>query len=328
MSTPAPKLGGVTSLFESPGLFQDRAVNEAHRAALRSIARVVEETTPPTPPEQALAQIVRQIQAGPALVVTGAGVSTDSGIPDYRSPRGRLSEHRPMTYQEFRHDPAALHRYWARAFVGWRKMTGTNPNRTHFALVELERAGLITGVVTQNVDGLHRAAGTENLVHLHGDMESVMCLNCGQLEWRSDFDARLQAANPAYLASIQLDSSMVNPDGDVALADVDIARFTMIGCLNCGSEKLKPDVVYFGEAVPPERKAATNQLLSRAASVIVAGSSLAVMSGYRIVLDAQKQGKPVAVINGGPGRADHRVPTLWRTRVAPAFDQLLDALEL
>lgn len=328
VSRPGTRLDTVTSTFESPGSFPDRAVNEAHRAALRSIARVVEESTPPTPPEQALAQVTRQLQAGPALVITGAGVSTDSGIPDYRSPRGRLSEHRPMTYQEFRHDPAALHRYWARAFVGWRKMTGTTPNRTHFALVELERAGLINGVVTQNVDGLHRVAGTENLVHLHGDMESVMCLNCGQVEWRGDFDVRLQAANPDYLASIQLDAAMVNPDGDVALADIDIARFTMIGCLNCGSEKLKPDVVYFGEAVPPERKAATSRLLAGASSVIVAGSSLAVMSGYRIVLDAQQQGKPVAVINGGPGRADHRVTTLWRARVAPAFDQLLDALDL
>lgn len=318
----------VPATFESQGSFQDRAVNEAHRAALRSIARVVEETTPPTPPEQALEQVTKQLSRGPALVITGAGVSTDSGIPDYRSPRGRLSEHRPMTYQEFRHDPAALHRYWARAFVGWRKMTDTSPNRTHFALVELERAGLINGVVTQNVDGLHRAAGTRNLVHLHGDMESVMCLDCGWLERRADFDERLSAANPGYLASIRLEARMVNPDGDVALADVDIARFTMIGCLNCGSQKLKPDVVYFGESVPPERKKATNQLLDQAASVIVAGSSLAVMSGYRIVLDAQQQGKPVTVINGGPGRADHRVDTLWRTRVAPAFDQLLDALDL
>lgn len=303
-------------------------VQRLHRSALRSIARVVNEHTDPAPPEQALAQVVQQLQAGPALVLTGAGVSTDSGIPDYRSPHGRLSQHRPMTYQEFRHDPAALQRYWARSFVGWRQMTGTRPNRTHFALVELERAGFINGVITQNVDGLHRAAGTESLVHLHGDMESVICLECGQLERRRYFDERLQAANPGYLASIQLESAMVNPDGDVALTEGDIARFQMIGCLHCSSPKLKPDVVYFGEPVPAERKELTAQLLDGATSVLVAGSSLAVMSGYRIALDALKQDKPVAVINGGPGRADAKVTTLWRTRVGPAFDELLDALDL
>lgn len=318
----------MTSTFESQDTFTDQAINEAHRAALRSIARVVEETTPPTPPEQALQQVIEQLDLGPALVLTGAGVSTDSGIPDYRSPRGRLSQHRPMTYQEFRHDPAALQRYWARSFVGWRQMTGMRPNRTHYALVELERAGYVQGVITQNVDGLHSAAGSRNLVHLHGDMKSVICLDCGYREERGHFDQRLLAANPTYLDSIRLDPQMVNPDGDVFLSDPDIARFAMIGCLNCGSHRLKPDVVYFGESVPAERKQATSQLINDAASVIVAGSSLAVMSGYRIVLDAQKQGKPVAVINGGPGRADHRVNTLWRTRVAPAFDALLDELDL
>ncbi|WP_443380705.1 Sir2 family NAD-dependent protein deacetylase [Corynebacterium sp. A21] len=310
------------------GQFPDPAINEAHRSALRSIARVVEETVEPTPPAQALAQIKAQLDKGPALALTGAGVSTDSGIPDYRSPHGRLTQHRPMTYQEFLHDPAASQRYWARAFVGWRRMTGMKPNRTHFALVELEKAGFINGVVTQNVDGLHRDAGTKNVVHLHGDMQSVVCLDCGTSEDRRHFDERLSIANPHYLASIELRPQMINPDGDVSLADVDIARFRMIPCLNCGSLRLKPDVVYFGENVPPARKEATEQLLNDAASVLVAGSSLAVMSGYRIVLDALKQGKPVAVINGGPGRADQKVDTLWRTRVAPAFDELLDALDL
>ena len=140
--------------------FHDEAVELAHRSALRSIARVVSDTAVPTPPEKALGDIVKQLRNGPAAVLTGAGVSTDSGIPDYRGPRGSLSRHRPMTYQEFRYDPAASHRYWARSFVGWRVMNQARPNRTHFALVELERAGLINGVITQNVDGLHKAAGT------------------------------------------------------------------------------------------------------------------------------------------------------------------------
>lgn len=314
----------TTPLSDAP--FPDPGINDSHRAALRSIARVVEETATPTPPEQALEQIVDQLKRGPAMVLTGAGVSTDSGIPDYRGPRGSLSRHRPMTFQEFSHDQAASHRYWARSFVGWRQMDVAGPNRTHYALVELERAGVINGVVTQNVDGLHRQAGTENLVHLHGDLDTVMCLDCGHREDRHEFDERLEDANPGYLESILLDPEMVNPDGDVTLPQATVDRFRMVGCARCGSPRLKPDVVYFGEPVPAERKEKASIMLDGAASLLVAGSSLAVMSGYRLALDAGRQGKQVAVINGGPGRADRHATTLWRTRVAPAFDDLLDAL--
>lgn len=318
-------------LVEKPLLntrFADTGINDSHRAALRSIARVVEETATPTPPEEALAHTAEQLEQGSVLVLTGAGVSTDSGIPDYRGPRGSLSRHRPMTYQEFSHDPAASQRYWARSFVGWRQMDGAAPNRTHYALVELERAGFLTGVVTQNVDGLHRAAGSGNLIHLHGDLDTVMCLNCGHREERRIFDERLEGANPGYLASIAFDPAMVNPDGDVSLPQAAVDKFHLVGCLRCGSRRLKPDVVYFGEPVPPQRRKDAAQMLDEASSLLVVGSSLAVMSGYRFVLDAQRQGKPVAVINGGPGRADARVDVLWRTPVAPAFDSLLDALEI
>lgn len=308
--------------------FRDPALNDSHRSALRSIARVVAETAEPTPPGEALAAVAAQLSAGPALVLTGAGVSTDSGIPDYRGPGGSLSRHRPMTYQEFSHDPAASHRYWARSFVGWRQMDGAAPNRTHFALVELERAGYLSGVVTQNVDGLHRAAGSGNLLHLHGDLDTVICLDCGFREGRRIFGERLEAANPGYLASIDFDPSMVNPDGDVTLPQTAVDRFSMIGCARCGSVRLKPDVVYFGEPVPAPRKERAAAMLDRAASLLVVGSSLAVMSGYRFVLEAQRQGKKVAVVNGGPGRADTRVDVLWRTPVAPAFDALLDELGL
>ena len=308
--------------------FSDPAINDSHRSALRSIERVVAETAEPTPPEQALSQVADQLRAGPALVLTGAGVSTDSGIPDYRGPRGSLSRHRPMTYQEFSHDPAASHRYWARSFVGWRQMDDATPNRTHFALVELERAGHLGGVVTQNVDGLHRAAGSGNLLHLHGDLDTVMCLDCGHREDRRIFGERLEAANPGYLASIAFDPSMVNPDGDVTLPQSAVDRFVMVGCVCCGSERLKPDVVYFGEPVPAVRKERAAAMLDHAASLLVVGSSLAVMSGYRFVLEARRQGKRVAVVNGGPGRADTRVDVLWRTPVAPAFDALLDELGL
>lgn len=312
--------------------FSDAAIAQAHASALRSIARVVEETTPPTPPAQALDDVVKQFREaqghGGVMVLTGAGVSTDSGVPDYRGPQGSLSRHRPMTYQEFRHDSAAAHRYWARSFVGWRVMDQARPNPTHYALVELEKAGYVAGVVTQNVDGLHKQAGTRNLVTLHGDMETVVCLTCGHREDRAAFDARLAAANPGYLESLVVDADMVNPDGDVTLDDAAVARFVMIGCVRCGSTLLKPDVVYFGEPVPAARKDAAYGMLAGADSLLVAGSSLAVMSGYRFVLEALKQDKRVTVINGGPGRGDARVHTLWRTQVGPAFDAVLDELGL
>lgn len=306
--------------------FTDSAINHAHASALRSIARVVEETTEPTSSAQALAGVVDMLRERPALVLTGAGVSTDSGVPDYRGPQGSLNRHRPMTYQEFRHDPVALHRYWARSFVGWRVMNQAKPNRTHYALVELERAGFITGVLTQNVDGLHKDAGQPTVLPLHGDLARVVCLSCGAVEDRAHFDARASEANPGYLESIHV--SHVNPDGDVALSDDVVARFNLIGCDACGSQLLKPDVVYFGEPVPVERKEAAYAMLDAAGSLLVAGSSLAVMSGFRFVLDAKKAGKPVAAINGGPGRGDDRVDILWRTQVGPAFDSVLDELDL
>ncbi len=307
---------------------EDPAIAATHAAALRSIARVVEETVTPTDPGKALDRITDALRRGPALVLTGAGVSTDSGIPDYRSEGGRLRTGRPMTYQEFRHDPVASHRYWARGFVGWATMNRARPNRTHYALVELEQSGLITGVVTQNVDGLHADAGTSRLLPLHGDMAHVNCLDCGFQEPRADFDERLEEANPGYRESIAVDESMVNPDGDVTLSDEQVARFRMPGCLRCGSPRLKPDVVYFGEAVPRERRRQAGELLAASSSLIVAGSSLAVMSGYRLLLDAVRDRRFTAVINAGPGRGDAKADVVWRTGVGPAFDSLLDAFDL
>ncbi|WP_238596974.1 NAD-dependent protein deacetylase [Corynebacterium heidelbergense] len=303
-------------------------VHLAHQSALRSIARVVTATAEPSEPEGAARDIANLLRSQGVLVLTGAGVSTDSGIPDYRGPGGSLTRHRPMTYQEFRYDPAASHRYWARSFVGWRHMAAALPNQAHFALAELEAHGAIQGVITQNVDGLHRAAGSRNVLALHGDLATVMCLACGHRERRRDLDTRLERANPGYVDSIRLDPSQLNPDGDVSLRDSSVQRFRMVGCRECGSVLLKPDVVYFGEPVPPERKQAAADQLLQARALLVVGSSLAVMSGFRMVLDAQKAGKPVAVINGGPGRADDRVNVLWRTPVIPAFHRLLDELDL
>lgn len=299
--------------------FSDPAVQLAHNSALKSIARVVHETVTPTPPEEALPFVLRMLRATDCLVLTGAGVSTDSGIPDYRGPNGSLTRHRPMTYQEFQHDPEALRRYWARSFIGWRHMDAAHPNSVHRSIAALEARGLVSGVITQNVDGLHMEAGSEHVISLHGDLATVMCLECGHREDRTRFDKRLASANPGYKESIHVDKSMVNPDGDVALKESDIAAFRLAQCENCGSTKLKPDVVYFGEPVPKERKKMAQELLAESSSLLVVGSSLAVMSGYKFVLDAKAQAKPVAVINGGPGRADTKADVVWRTDVASAF---------
>lgn len=308
--------------------FRDPAIEMAHRSAVRSIERVVHETTQPTAAEEAKWRVLEQLQNPKTLVITGAGMSTESGIPDYRSKHGRLTKGRPMTYQEFSHAPDQVRRYWARAFVGIRFMRAAAPNRAHYGLVELERAGLLTGIVTQNVDGLHAEAGSKNLIALHGDMDHVVCLDCGTLHERQRIDALFTAANPTYFESVTITGSMINPDGDVELRDADVARFRMVGCPVCGSERLKPNVVYFGENVPKGRRHAADELLAESTGVVAIGTSLAVMSGYKFVLDAKKQGKPVTVINGGPGRADPKADTIWRTSVGDALDEILDGLGL
>ncbi|WP_309080966.1 Sir2 family NAD-dependent protein deacetylase [Zhihengliuella sp.] len=313
--------GTDAGLATHNGALNHVAINTAHKAALRSIARVVDETAEPQDPELARAGIAALLAAGRTMVLTGAGVSTDSGIPDYRGPNGSLRRHRPMTYQEFKHDPAARHRYWARSFVGWRHMRRAAPNRAHYLLAEFERRGWVSGIVTQNVDGLHAAAGS-TAIPLHGDLSLVRCLNCGSVEDRRSLDARLQTANPGYLERVDLDPDAVNPDGDVTLDQHLVDDFRMVGCLVCGSVELKPDVVYFGESVPVERKHEVARLQAESEALLVIGSSVAVMSGYRLVLDALQRGQQVGIINGGPTRADARAQWRWRTRVVPALETL------
>jgi NAD-dependent SIR2 family protein deacetylase len=301
-------------------------IASAHRAAIRSIERVIGETAEAQEPETARDGIAAMFAQGPVLVLTGAGVSTDSGIPDYRGPAGTLRRHRPMTYQEFRYDPAARHRYWARSFVGWRHMSHAEPNAAHHALARFEERGLLAGIVTQNVDGLHVRAGSRTVVPLHGELDRVACLKCGFVEPRSGLDARLAEANPGFVERVELDPELVNPDGDVTLDQAHVEEFTMVGCLSCGSVELKPDVVYFGESVPAARKEEVVALQERAASLLVVGSSLAVMSGYRLVLDAGRRSQPVGIINGGPTRGDAKAGWRWRTGVAPALTELLALL--
>jgi NAD-dependent SIR2 family protein deacetylase len=245
----------------------------------------------------ALADLVAD---GDVVVLSGAGLSTDSGIPDYRGATGSLRRHTPMTYQTFTRDPRGRHRYWARSFVGWRKIRGARPNDGHRAVGELQAAGLLGGVITQNVDGLHQAAGAREVVELHGGLDRTVCLNCGDVAGRAELDERLRAANPDFGPR----TDEINPDGDVELPDEVLDGFVMVGCLVCGEGPLKPDVVFFGETVPRDRVEHCFELVQKAGSLLVVGSSLTVMSGYRFVLRAAKLGIPVAIVNVGPTRGD------------------------
>ncbi|WP_083999783.1 NAD-dependent protein deacetylase [Actinomadura kijaniata] len=236
---------------------------------------------------------------GGVVVLSGAGLSTESGIPDYRGETGRRRRAAPMTYQTFVGSAAARRRYWARSHVGWRNVGHAAPNTGHVAVAGLQRAGLVSGIITQNVDGLHQAAGATGVVELHGALDRVVCLGCGRRSARAELERRLRAANPGWDARIQA----VNPDGDVELDDADVASFRMVDCAVCGGV-LKPDVVFFGENVPPERVRASYAAVDDAGMMLVLGSSLTVWSGYRFVRRAAERGIPVAIVNQGPTRGD------------------------
>ena len=247
----------------------------------------------------ALDALVGLVARGGVLVLSGAGISTESGIPDYRGPSGTARRASPMTYQTFTGDPVARRRYWARSHLGWGLIAGARPNAGHRAVADLQAAGLLTGVVTQNVDGLHQAAGARDVTDLHGRLDRVRCLDCGRLSDRGELHHRLTAANRGWHAV----AGGVNPDGDVDLPDEALDGFRLVDCTGCGGV-LKPDVVFFGETVPPDRVAACYALLERSAGLLVLGSSLTVMSGHRFVLRAAKLGRPVAIVNQGVTRGD------------------------
>ncbi|MEV0728363.1 NAD-dependent protein deacetylase [Polymorphospora sp. NPDC050346] len=248
-------------------------------------------------PIDALAELVG---TGDVVVLSGAGLSTESGIPDYRGPSGVARRHTPMTYQTFTGDPDARRRYWARSHLGWRTIARAAPNAGHRAVADLERAGLLSGIVTQNVDGLHQAGGARSVVELHGNLDRVVCLGCGAAGPREELDRRLRAANPGFAGQ----ALAVNPDGDVELGDDDVARFRTVDCAGCAGGMLKPDVVFFGETVPPGRVRDCFELVEKARLLLVLGSSLTVMSGRRFVIRADKLGIPVAIVNQGPTRSD------------------------
>jgi NAD-dependent SIR2 family protein deacetylase len=267
--------------------------------------------------EPALAAVADLVAAGDVMVLSGAGLSTESGIPDYRGPTGALRTSLPMTYQTFTRDPIARRRYWARSQLGWRVIARAEPNDGHRAVAVLQARGAFSGVVTQNVDGLHQAGGAGDVVELHGNLDRVVCLGCFARSSRDDLDVRLRAANTSWEAV----ATAVNPDGDVALDESAVATFEVVDCLGCGGV-LKPDVVFFGENVPPAKVAHCYDLVERSRSLLVLGSSLAVMSGLRFVKRAASLGRPVAIVNQGWTRGDEHATWKLHAALGPTLTAL------
>ncbi|GBQ88198.1 NAD-dependent deacetylase [Acetobacter nitrogenifigens DSM 23921 = NBRC 105050] len=233
------------------------------------------------------------------FVLTGAGCSTESGIADYRDERGEWKRPQPVTFQAFMRDEAVRRRYWARSLIGWRQLGAALPNAAHRALAALEARGQCEVLLTQNVDGLHQAAGSRNVIDLHGRIDAIRCMNCGQTSRRHDLQPRLLDLNPGWAA---LDATNA-PDGDADLDGQDFSTFRIPPCARCGGV-LKPDVVFFGENVPAERRDAALAHLARADAMLVVGSSLMVQSGYRFVARAAAAGLPIASVTIGRTRAD------------------------
>ena len=251
------------------------------------------------------------------MVLSGAGLSTESGIPDYRGPTGLARRAEPMTYQAFTGALAARQRYWARSHLGWQHIARAVPNQGHQAVAGLQRRGLLSGIITQNVDGLHQQAGARDVIELHGSLSRVICLGCGERTPRTELDRRLRAANPAWDAQAR----QVNPDGDAVLDDRATGQFQVVDCLRC-TGALKPDVIFFGENVPPGRVADCYALVSAARALLVLGSSLTVMSGYRFVRHAAKLGIPVAIINQGATRGDAQATLVLDAPLGPTLTAL------
>ena len=247
-------------------------------------------------PPQLLAGFIREFPR--VFVLTGAGTSTASGIPGYRDADGNWQRKQPVTHQEFAGSEAVRRRYWARSLLGWPMIANAAPNPAHNALARLERLGHVVQIITQNVDGLHQRAGSENVVDLHGRLDRVICLDCGAVHARSDVQASMLDANPGVANR----AATVAPDGDADL-EIDFQAFQLPDCVQCAGT-LKPDVVFFGASVPRVRVDAAFEALDEADAVLVVGSSLMAYSGYRFCERAHAAGKPIAAINRGRTRAD------------------------
>ncbi|MFI5585667.1 NAD-dependent protein deacetylase [Amycolatopsis sp. NPDC051758] len=272
----------------------------------------------PLPRTSSLDEVADVVARRRVAVLSGAGLSTESGIPDYRGESGSLRRHTPMTYDEFVTSAEGRQRYWARSHLGWRTIARADPNDGHRAVAALRDGGYVSGVITQNVDGLHQAAGTADAVELHGSLDRVICLDCRRTSPRAELDRRLRAANPGFEGT----ATRINPDGDVELPEAVVRQFTPVPCEDCASGVLKPDVVFFGENVPRPRVEQCYRLVDDADALLVLGSSLTVMSGLRFVRHAAAAGKPVVIVNRGETRGDRHASV----RVDLPLGQALPAL--
>jgi len=252
------------------------------------------------------------------MVLTGAGISTPSGIPDYRDTDGVRRGKQPMMYQEFIGEPGARRRYWARAMLGWPRIRQARPNAAHDALARLQAHGRISGVITQNVDTLHDQAGSRDVIELHGSLHRVLCLDCGQRSDRQAIQQVMEAQNP-YLAKVD---AVQAPDGDTLLDPAFEARFLVPNCPHCDGDRLKPDVVFFGENVAHATAARAMAGIEQAAGLLVVGSSLMAFSAFRLCRAIKAHNKPLIAINFGKTRADD----LLDLKIAASCEQLLPLL--
>lgn len=269
---------------------------------------------------------LHELLAGRRVVVlAGAGCSTESGIPDYRGPEGVRRTRRPMQYQEFIRSESARVRYWARSTIGWPRFAAARPNPAHLALARLEEGGVVRGVITQNVDGLHQEGGSRRVVELHGSLAWVRCLDCGGYVSRAEYQDRLLALNPGWLESLNGGSTELAPDGDAELPAWADSSFRVAPCERCGGV-LKPDVVFFGENVPAERVDEAWRLFDEGEALLVVGSSLAVYSGRRFIYRAQERGVPIGIVNLGPTRADEAAAARVEGRVGEVLPRVAEVL--
>lgn len=282
-----------------------------------------------TPEPASLHTLLELLRGRRVVVLAGAGCSTESGIPDYRGPETINRVRRPVQYQEFVRSAGARARYWARSAVGWPRMAAAQPNAAHYALARLEASGIVHGLITQNVDGLHHAAGHRSVLELHGSLAIVRCLECQETRSRHEFQSLLFESNAEWAALLSVNAhgnaAGMAPDGDADLAEPALDRFNVPPCASCGGI-MKPDVVFFGENVPRDRVDAAWQMFEQGDVLLVAGSSLTVYSGRRFVDRACSQGVPVAIINIGPTRADDGAAVKVEGRLGTVLTGLADAL--
>jgi NAD-dependent SIR2 family protein deacetylase len=257
---------------------------------------------------------------GGVVALTGAGMSTESGIPDYRSPTSLSRARRPIQGPEFMRSASVRRRYWARAMIGWEHFRRARPCAAHVALAELESRGAVEGVITQNVDRLHHAAGSRRVIELHGALAEVVCLGCGSVVGRDEMQARLRSENPRWV-----DAAAIAPDGDADLPEEVVEGFRVPACASCGGV-LKPKVVFFGESVARAIVDEAYHLLDRSRALLVLGTSLAVFSGYRFLRRAAERGIPIFVVNRGPVRGEEHARAKIEASLGSTLERLARAV--